>query len=299
MEHKKYHAPAAPVTSALTMHAPHTNWIVYLCGTFFHEAQCFTRPNSVQLKRDESAAKMLHFVFNLLNNALLQELEKDLLHNFLLQIASPLYFWHRYRLRHRFRDSEQESWKHLVVRWREWNVTGVGEHKRTHQDLEWFIASERNTLRQLFLYCSSKILEYRAWSLRKLECVRNCLSKAWVALGLAKLEEAYVRERTRDPKEWYGLNELRLDRVTRQETMSFYRSKARCTMHDSWVCLYHIFRQSFPCKAHEQLVLEGSRVRRGTTMCLLCYGHHVVAWRWRMCESLSTHWCAFLIKTWR
>jgi hypothetical protein len=69
---------------------------------FFHEAQCFTTPNSVQLKRDESAEKMLHFVFNLLNNALLQELEKDLMHNFLLQIASPLYFRHRYRLRHLF-----------------------------------------------------------------------------------------------------------------------------------------------------------------------------------------------------
>jgi hypothetical protein len=41
--------------------------------------------------------------------------------------------------------------------------------------------------------------------------VRNCLSKAWVALGLAKLEEASVRERMRDPKEWYGLNELGLD----------------------------------------------------------------------------------------
>jgi hypothetical protein len=38
---------------------------------------------------------------------------------------------------------------------------GREEHMRIHnnnQDLLWFRLSERNTLRPLFLYCSSKIL---------------------------------------------------------------------------------------------------------------------------------------------
>jgi hypothetical protein len=41
-------------------------------------------------------------------------------------------------------------------------VGGAGEHTRTHQDLEWLGPPECNTLRPLFLYYSSKILEYRA-----------------------------------------------------------------------------------------------------------------------------------------
>jgi hypothetical protein len=42
-------------------------------------------------------------------------------------------------------------------------------YTRTPKDLEWFRTSERNTLRPLFLYCSSKILDVQ--SFRKLEDV--------------------------------------------------------------------------------------------------------------------------------
>jgi hypothetical protein len=42
---------------------------------------------------------------------------------------------------------------------------GREEHMRIHkntQGLEWFMSSKHNTLHPLFLYCTSKILEYRA-----------------------------------------------------------------------------------------------------------------------------------------
>jgi hypothetical protein len=48
---------------------------------------------------------------------------------------------------------------------------GIEKHTRTHQDLEWFGTPERNTLRSLFYYCFSKILEYKVCNLRKLWCV--------------------------------------------------------------------------------------------------------------------------------
>jgi hypothetical protein len=41
-------------------------------------------------------------------------------------------------------------------------VRNVYGHTRTHPDLEWFRPQEHNTLHPLFLYCSSKILEYGA-----------------------------------------------------------------------------------------------------------------------------------------
>jgi hypothetical protein len=40
-----------------------------------------------------------------------------------------------------------------------------------HGDLEWSRPLEHNILRLLFLYCSSKILEFRDQSLQKLVCV--------------------------------------------------------------------------------------------------------------------------------
>jgi hypothetical protein len=47
-------------------------------------------------------------------------------------------------------------------------------YTRTPKDLEWFRPPERNTLRPLFLYCSSKILDVQ--SFRKLEDV--CIASA-------------------------------------------------------------------------------------------------------------------------
>jgi hypothetical protein len=79
----------------------------------------------------------------------------------------------------------------------------------------------------------------------------------------------------------------------------FIDPRAWCTPPSSQVYLYHIFGQSFLWKAHEQLAIEDSYVRRDMTTCTLFYGCHVVTRRWGPCKYMSVHWCAFLIKTQR
>jgi hypothetical protein len=130
-----------------------------------------------------------------------------------------------------------------------WGIE-CGKCKRTHIFLEWFRPSEYNIIHSFFLFFSRKILEYRAWNLRKLECVW-WLRRDWVALVLDNIEEACAQERARNSKIQCGLNELYSWCLARQKTASFYRTKGM--VYNVWVTsestLY--FRIKF--------ILQGSR----------------------------------------
>jgi hypothetical protein len=147
---------------------------------------------------------------------------------------------------------------------------------------------------------TNKILEYRGWRLTKLESVcelpEEGLRCPWVRQTWGSLCSGEIK------KPWLRNGQKPV--VVRISTAllggrqyPFIGPRAWFTMHCSWACLNHIYEQSISWNALGQPALEGSYVRSGMATCLLCYGCHVVAWWQGSCESLSTHWHVFLIKT--
>jgi hypothetical protein len=113
---------------------------------------------------------------------------------------------------------------------------------------------ECNTLRPFFLYCSSKILEYRAWSLRKLERVCELPEEGLRCLMVRQAWESLRSGESKKPKLRNGLKPVMVQisaTLLCGRPCPFIGSRAWFTMHGSQTCLNHIYEQNFSWKALE------------------------------------------------